>query len=111
MTPNEVVQHACHEALDFFGEKAQVIQTIEELSELGVELAKIANDRTLPHKMAGHRSRLVDEVADVSFMLQQVILTFHITEEEIETVILKKAKNLSDRIARMRFIQKNGVEA
>lgn len=111
MTPNQIVQHACHEALDFFGEKAQVIAAAEELSELSVELCKIANEKSKPHEMAGHRNRLVDEVADVSFMLQQVILTFHITEEEIETVILKKAKNLADRIARMRFIQKNGVEA
>ena len=110
MTPNQIIQSACHEALDFFGEKSQVIAASEELSELAVELCKIANEKSKPHQMAGHRNRLVDEVADVAFMLQQVIITFHITDEEVEEVILRKAKNLTDRIARMRFIQKNGVE-
>ena len=110
MSPNEIIQSACFEALDFHGEQAQVIQTIEELNELGVELAKIANNRTQPHKMQGHKNRLIDEVADVTFMIQQILITFHITDEEVESVILQKAKNLTDRIARMRFIQKHGVE-
>jgi NTP pyrophosphatase (non-canonical NTP hydrolase) len=85
-------------ALDTYGAKAQTIQAIEELSELSQILAKIANDRKNPSANQGDRGQLISEMADVGFMMMQMALAFHITDEELEDATLHKAKRLADRI-------------
>lgn len=58
-------------ALKKWGESSQVVAAIEEFSELSVELAKQYNC-----KRPRNCPELIDELADASIMLQQMILNF-----------------------------------
>ena len=55
------------EIIDYYGEEKQMIKAIEEMSELQKELCK-----TLIGK--GNRDSLVEEIADVQIMLDQLKL-------------------------------------
>lgn len=98
------IEQVCMTALEFFGEKSQIIAAVEELNELGVELCKVANEKSDP-KMPGVRMRLVDEMADVALMMQQMAINFGIPNEEIEAQIQFKANKLVGRIQRMQFLR------
>lgn len=100
------IEQVCMTALEFFGEKSQVIATVEELNELGVELCKVANGKSDP-KMLGVRTRIIDEMADVALMMQQMAITLGITNEEIENQIQFKANKLMGRIQRMQYLRTN----
>lgn len=100
------IEQVCMTALEFFGEKSQIIAAIEELNELGVELCKVANGKS-DMKMPGVRARMVDEMADVALMMQQMAINFGITNEDIEHQIQFKANKLVGRIQRMQYLRNN----
>ncbi len=60
-------------ASEKWGENAQIIVAIEELSELSVQLAKILNG-----KNDGY-DNLIDELADVRIMVEQIELNFGVS--------------------------------
>lgn len=63
--------------MEKFGEDNQIIQFFEELNELG---------SAVNHYRRGKIDKqfLVNEMADVKFMLKQIKQMYNITEEEIE---------------------------
>ena len=64
------------EAIQRYGEKAQVIKVIEELSELTAELCKDIN--TDLNTTREREQRITDEIADVSIMLEQLKIIYNI---------------------------------
>jgi hypothetical protein len=60
-------------AVNRFGAKAQLIKCLEEMAELSVEVAKIANGLN-----QGLFDGLIDEMADASILMEQVQLIYGI---------------------------------
>jgi hypothetical protein len=59
--------------LSEFGELAQMIKVIEELSELQKVICKMLNNRD---NLKDYTTQLLDEVVDVEIMLDQIKLMF-----------------------------------
>lgn len=66
-----------------YGETAQLVVAIEELSELQKELCKDIRGK-------GKRENIIEEIADVSIMLEQLYLIYQIDSQEVNKVINKK---------------------
>lgn len=84
----------CKKAIEKWGKDAELIMVFEELSELGVEIAKamrqgVHND---PKAFSGSCSRIAGEVADVEIMLNQVKQIFGVSDvvDEIKSYKLKR---------------------
>lgn len=66
-----------------YSETAQLVVAIEELSELQKELCKDLRGK-------GKRENIIEEIADVSIMLEQLYLIYNIEDCEIDEMIDKK---------------------
>ena len=90
-------------AIKQFGPHNQVTCCIEELAELQVELAKILNGKR-DVKNPEHIKLLVDELADVSIMIDQMILLFNCDFDVVERkdfkigLLKQKIHNKKDEI-------------
>ena len=73
-----------------YGDK-QVVVAIEELSELQKELCKY-----LRGKLDG--CNLVEEIADVQIMLEQMIMLFGIEKSAIDFIINQKLQRTKERL-------------
>ena len=73
-----------------YGVDKQLIVANEELSELQKEICKCLRRK-------GTRENLVEEVADVSIMLEQIIYSFNI-DDEVEKVVEEKIKRTKERL-------------
>lgn len=83
-------------ALRLFGPSSQLVMAIEEMAELQKILCKIINNRF--SNTSYNRVSLVDEVADVSIMLEQVISTLKLKPSDIESRIEYKIEKLNKLI-------------
>ena len=79
------------EAIDFYGEEHQCIKAIEELGELIKAIAKIMAPKK---KTIELRENLIDGIADVNTMIEQVMYIHHIQDYEIHKVQRLKAARL-----------------
>ena len=77
-------------ALLEYGEKAQLIVAIEELSEAQKEICKYLRGK-------GNIDHLAEEVADAQIMLEQVTEIFRIPEL-VSTMMDRKIRRLDDRL-------------
>ena len=82
-------QQIYRQLIDKFGERQQIIVAIEELSELQKELCKWLRDNN-------NIDNIVEELADVYIMLQQLELIFDIDL----LVLLKQEKKLERTVNR-----------
>lgn len=75
--------------IDYYGEEKQIIKAIEEMSELQKELCK---------KLLGKSDRdsLVEEIADVQIMLDQLKLI--VSNTELKTIMQNKVDRTIERI-------------
>ena len=73
-----------------WGSINQLTVAIEELSELQKEICKY-------FRHEGKHDDLIEEVADVSIMLEQIILMFDI-EDDVKKVMEQKLQRLKRRI-------------
>lgn len=78
-------------AIDAWGEDAQLNVAIEELSELIKEICK-------QKRGIGVSDNLVEEVADVEIMLEQIKQIFHIADEEVDWWKSFKLSRLAERL-------------
>lgn len=69
----------------------QVFVAIEELSELQKEFTKYLRGK-------GNRDNLIEEMADVYIMLEQMQMYLHLTKEEIAKKIIEKNKRTYERL-------------
>lgn len=81
----------CKRALETWGETAQMLMVIEEMSELTKEILKNVNRRQ------NNIAEIIEETADVEIMLEQLKENYHITQQVEEY----KAQKLMQIAARL----------
>lgn len=73
-----MVHPICKRALETWGETAQMLMVIEEMSELTKEILKNIN------RCKDNISEIIEETADVEIMLEQLKANYKIEQEVIE---------------------------
>ena len=71
-----------------FGENSQIACAIEEMSELNVELCKLLNGKQ-EFNNPDHLAKLIDELADVSIMLEQIQYQWKLRNLVTDRVLIK----------------------
>lgn len=79
------------QAIELYGEKAQKLMAIEEMSELTKEICKDFRGKL-------NREHLIEEMADVLIMLDQMLLMYKISGEEIVSMCERKIERLKERL-------------
>ena len=77
--------------IDHYGEQAQKIQAVEEMSELIKELCKNINGRAID------KEHITEEMADVIIMIEQLKIIYN-NKETVNKVIAEKIKRTQERI-------------
>ena len=80
----------CKQLIDKYGEK-QVVVAIEELSELQKELCKSLRGKT-------NKENIIEEMADVIIMINQMQMYFKISDEELHKEINYKLNRTKERL-------------
>ena len=78
-------------AIEIYGADLQKQVAIEEMSELIKEICK-------DFRGSGDKERIVSEIADVEIMLQQLMIMYDITTEEMLNAVGIKIVRLSERL-------------
>ena len=73
-----------------YGKPAQVMQTIEEMTELTKELLKNIN------RGKENRKEILEEYVDVLFMLEQIKEIYSLRDEEIEQQYVLKMEKVKE---------------
>nr|DAV75044.1 MAG TPA: nucleoside triphosphate pyrophosphohydrolase [Caudoviricetes sp.] len=79
------------QAIDLYGEKAQKLVAIEEMSELTKEICKDFRGQL-------NREHLIEELADVTITIDQLMMMYEISEEEIVSMCIRKMNRLKERL-------------
>ena len=82
------------QAIETYGEKAQKLMAIEEMSELTKEICKDFRGKL-------NREHLIEEMADVLIMLDQMLLLYKISGEEIVSMCERKVERLKERLEKI----------
>lgn len=85
-----------------FGERAQIIQACEEMSELTTQLCKWLNFKSNSVDAYDH---VVEEIADVTIMMEQLSLVFGLGL--VDDAIIKKLDRTLERIRQSKGIDKS----
>lgn len=80
------------EIINKYGKKAQVIQTIEEMSELTKELIKNIN------RDKDNEKEIIEEIADVTIMLTQLKIIYKIDTDKLLGAIEYKLLRQKERL-------------
>ena len=78
-------------AIKTYGEKAQKLMAIEEMSELTKEICKDFRGKL-------DREHLIEEIIDVIITIDQLIMMYEISEEEIVSMCIRKMNRLKERL-------------
>ncbi len=81
----------CQRALDTWGEEAQMLMVIEEMSELTKEILKNIN------RKKNNVDAIIEETADVEIMLEQLKANYGIAEK-VEEYKQNKLKLIEQRL-------------
>lgn len=79
------------QAIETYGVRAQKLMAIEEMSELTKEICKDFRGKL-------DREYLIEEIADVLIMLDQMLLLYKISGEEVGLMRIKKVERLKERL-------------
>lgn len=90
MTDKEIID-TYKRTIELYGEKAQKLMAIEEMSELTKEICKDFRGKL-------DREHLIEEIADVLITLDQMLLIYEISEEEIYLMCERKMERLKERM-------------
>lgn len=82
------------QAISAYGEKAQKLMAIEEMSELTKEICKDFRGKL-------NREHLIEEMADVLIMLDQMLLMYEISGDEIQQMRERKIERLKERLEKV----------
>lgn len=92
MTYQEIeIFNTYKKAIDLYGEKAQKLMAIEEMSELTKEICKDFRGKL-------NREHLIEEVADVTITIDQLMIMYEISGEEVGLMRIKKVERLKERL-------------
>ena len=90
MTYREVF-NTYNKAIELYGEKAQKLMAIEEMSELTKEICKDFRGKL-------NREHLIEEVVDVIITIDQLMMMYEISGDEIEQMRERKFERLKERL-------------
>ena len=79
------------QAIETYGVRAQKLMAIEEMSELTKEICKDFRGKL-------DREHLIEEMADVLIMLDQMLLLYKSRGEEVGLMRIKKVERLKERL-------------
>lgn len=79
------------QAIETYGVRAQKLIAIEEMSELTKEICKDFRGEL-------NRENLIEEMADVLIMLDQMLILYKISGEEVGLMRIKKVERLKERL-------------
>lgn len=79
------------QAISAYGEKAQKLMAIEEMSELTKEICKDFRGKL-------NREHLIEEMADVTITIDQLMMMYGISGDEIEQMRGRKIERLKERM-------------
>lgn len=91
MMSNQKITDIYKQAIDTYGVRAQKLMAIEEMSELTKEICKDFRGKL-------DREHLIEEMADVTIMLDQMLLIYKISGEEIISMCERKMNRLKERL-------------
>ncbi len=80
-------------AIKTYGEKAQKLMAIEEMSELTKEICKDFRGKL-------NREHLIEELADVTITIDQLIMMYEISGKEMQQMCERKMERLKERLER-----------
>lgn len=90
MTYQEIID-TYKQAIDLYGEKAQKLMAIEEMAELTKEICKDFRGKL-------DREHLIEELADVTITLEQLMMMYEISGDEIQQMRERKIDRLKERL-------------
>ena len=90
MTYREVF-NTYNKAIELYGEKAQKLMAIEEMSELTKEICKDFRGKL-------NREHLIEEIVDVIITIDQLMMMYEISGDEIEQMRKRKFERLKERL-------------
>lgn len=79
------------QAIDTYGVRAQKLMAIEEMSELTKEICKDFRGKL-------NREHLIEEIVDVIITIDQLMMMYEISEEEIVSMCIRKMNRLKERL-------------
>lgn len=79
------------QAIALYGEKAQKLMAIEEMSELTKEICKDFRGKL-------DREHLIEEMADVLITMEQLMIMYKISDREIQQMYERKIERLRGRL-------------
>lgn len=91
MMSHQKITDIYKQAIETYGVRAQKLMAIEEMSELTKEICKDFRGKL-------NREHLIEEMADVTIMLDQMLLIYEISGEEILSMCGRKMKRLKERL-------------
>jgi len=80
-----------NKAIELYGEKAQKLMAIEEMSELTKEICKDFRGKL-------NREHLIEEIVDVIITIDQLMMMYEISGDEIEQMRERKFERLKERL-------------
>jgi hypothetical protein len=92
MTNQEIID-TYKQAIELYGEHAQKLMAIEEMSELTKEICKDFRGKL-------DREHLIEEMADVTITIDQLMMMYGISGDEIEQMRERKIERLKERLKR-----------
>ena len=93
MTYREVF-NIYNKAIELYGEKAQKLMAIEEMSELTKEICKDFRGKL-------DREHLIEEIVDVIITIDQLMMMYEISGNEIEQMRERKFGRLKERLEKI----------
>ena len=90
MTYREVF-NTYNKAIELYGEKAQKLMAIEEMSELTKEICKDFRGKL-------DREHLIEEIVDVIITIDQLMMMYEISGDEMEQMRERKFERLKERL-------------
>ena len=85
------VETVIQKAIETYGADLQKQVAIEEMSELTKEICKDFRGK-------GNRENILEEIADVTIMLSQLLIMYDIKVWELNDVIVSKLTRLEERL-------------
>ncbi|MEG0306148.1 MAG: hypothetical protein RR612_11855 [Oscillospiraceae bacterium] len=81
-------------AISTYGTNSQLDMAVEEMSELTKEICKRKKGKE-------NRAEILEEIADVKIMLEQLKIIFCISDDDIERMVTSKLDRLRIRLGRV----------
>lgn len=77
--------------INFYGEEAQKDVAVEEMAELTKELMK-------ERRGVYNKDAILEEIADVTLMLHQLLIIYNFTKEDVNRIIDEKVERQIKRV-------------